>query len=205
MSEFGRIRHETMPWAGFISMLVSGGCLLLSSGRLTLRHVMFLFDVFPHAFGLSFYIEAVFEVVYECQPQMVADVIVHGHVVADQVDAQRAITFAERLLLIPCVTRGNLADCIEGEKAGKSHHNLGVVSIYIIGHDDFFCHGHRKHLHDEQGWGSSFPHGRTWQHLQSVILLLPGGTRVLTVMLQRSEMWCILKLADSLLCSTCRI
>ena len=47
---------------------------------------------------------------------MIADVIVHGHVVADQVDAQRAITFAEHLLLIPCVTHGDLADRIMGKR-----------------------------------------------------------------------------------------
>ena len=128
-SEFGRMRHEMTPWAGFRSMLVSGGHLLLSSGRLTSHHVMFLFDMFPHAFGLSFYVEAVFEVAYECQLQMIADVIVHGHVVTNQVDTQRAITFDEHLLLIPCVTCGDLADCIMGKKAGKSIHNLGVVSI----------------------------------------------------------------------------
>ena len=100
-----------------------GGHLLLSSGRLASRHVVFFFDMIPHAFGLNFYVEAVFEVAYKCQPQMIADVIVHGHVVADQVDAQRAITFAEHLLLIPCVTRGDIADCIIGEKARKSRHN----------------------------------------------------------------------------------
>ena len=77
---------------------------------------MFIFDVVPHAFGLSFYLEAVFEMAQECQPQMVADVIVHGHVVANQVYAQRAITCAEGLLLIPCVTRGDLADRIVGRK-----------------------------------------------------------------------------------------
>ena len=94
--------------------------------------------------------EAVFEAAYECQPQMIADVIVHGQVVADQVDAQRAITFTEHLLLIPCVTHGDLADRIMGKKAGKSHHNLGVVSVYIIGRDDFFRHGCLEYLHDEQ-------------------------------------------------------
>ena len=139
-----------MPWAGFRSTLVCRGCLLLSSGRLTSCHAVFVFDVIPHAFSLSFYVEAVFEVAYECQPQMIADVIVHGHVVADQVDAQRAITFAEHLLLIPCVTR-DLADCIVSEKAGKSRHNLGVVSIYVIRHNDFFHHRHLEHLHDKQG------------------------------------------------------
>ena len=72
------MRHEMTPWAGFRSMLVSGGHLLLPSGRVTSRHVMF-----PHAFGLSLYMEAVFEAAYKHQPQMVADVIVHGHVVAD--------------------------------------------------------------------------------------------------------------------------
>ena len=108
-----------------------------------------VFDVFPHAFGFSFHMEAVFEAAYECQPQMVADVIVHGHVVADQVDAQRAITFAECLLLIPCVTCGDLADRIVGKKAGKSRHYLGIVTVYVIGHDDLFCHGCREHLHDE--------------------------------------------------------
>ena len=151
MSEFDRMRHEMMPWAGFRSTLVNGGRLLLSSGRLASHHVMFLFDVFPHAFGLSFYIEAVFEVAYKHQPQMIVDVIVHGHVVADQVDAQRALTFTEHLLLIPRVTPGDLADCIMGEKASKSHHNLGVVSVYVIGHDDFFHHGCLKHFHDKQG------------------------------------------------------
>ena len=140
-----------MPWAGSRSMLVSRGGLLLSSGRLALHHVMFLFNVFPHAFGLSFYVEAVFEAAYECQLQMIADVIVHGHVVADQVDAQRAITFAECLLLVPHVTCGDLADRIVGKKAGKSRHNLGVVSVYVIRHDDFFRHGHLKHFHNKQG------------------------------------------------------
>ena len=110
---------------------------------------MFVFDVFPHAFGLSVYIEAVFEVAYDCQPQMVADVIVHGHVVADQVDTQRAITFAEGLLLIPCVTCGDLADHIMGEKASKSRHYLGIVTVYVIGCDDLFCHRCHEHLHDE--------------------------------------------------------
>ena len=89
--------------------------------------------------------EAVFEVAYECQLQMVADVIVHGHVVADQV-----IKFTEGLLLVPCVTRGDLSDHIVGKEASKSRHNL-VVSVYVIGCDDFFHHGHLKHLHDEQG------------------------------------------------------
>ena len=139
------------PWAGFRSTLVSRGRLLLSSGRLALCHVVFFFDVIPHAFSLSLYVEAVFEVAYEHQPQMVADVIVHGHVVADQVYAQRAITFAEGLLLISCVTCGNLADRIMGKKAGKSHHNLGVVPIYVIGHDDLFHYGCLKHLYNKQG------------------------------------------------------
>ena len=130
-------------------MLVGGGCLFLSCGRFTLRHVVFVFDVFPHAFGLSVYIEGVFEAAYERQPQMVADVIVHGHVVADQVDAQRAITFAEGLLLFPCVTCGDLADRIVGEKASKSCHYLGIVTIYVIGRDDLFCHGCHEHLHEE--------------------------------------------------------
>ena len=173
------------PWAGFRSTLVSRGCLLLSSGVLTSCHVVFVFHVFPHAFGLSFYMEAVFEVTYKHQPQMIVDVIVHGHVVADQVDVQRAITFAECLLLIPHVTSGDLADCIMGEKAGKSCHNLGVVSINIIGCDDLFHHGHLKHIYNKQGWSSAFLHGCAWQHLQSVISLLPGGTRVLTVMLKK--------------------
>ena len=93
--------------------------------------------------------EAVFEAAYECQPQMVVDVIVHGHVVADQVDAQRAITFTEGLLLIPSVTCGDLADHIVGEKAGKSRHYLGIVTIYVIGHDDLFCLECCEHLHDE--------------------------------------------------------
>ena len=148
-SEFGRMRHEMMPWAGSRSMLVSKGHLLLSSGRLTSRHVMSVFNVFPHAFGLSIYIEAVFQATSECQLQMVVDVVVHGHVIANH--AQRVIAFAEHLLLIPHVTSGDLADRIVGKKAGKSHHILGVVFVYIIGRDDFFCHGRRKHFHDKQG------------------------------------------------------
>ena len=140
-----------MPWAGFRSTLVSGGHLLLSSGRLALCHVVFFFNMLPHAFGLSFYVEAVFEVAYKHQPQMVADVIVHGHVDANQVYAQRAITFTEDLLLIPCVTHGNLADRIMGKKVSKSRHNLGVVPVYVIRHDDFFHYGCLKHLYDKQG------------------------------------------------------
>ena len=132
-------------------MLVNRGHLLLSSGRLTSRHVVFVFNMFPHAFGLSYYVEAVFEVAYEHQPQMVVDVIVHGYVVANQVGAQRAITFTEHLLLIPRITSGDLVDHIMGKKAGKSHHNLGVVSVNVIGRDDFFRHGCLKHFHDEQG------------------------------------------------------
>ena len=101
--------------------------------------------------GLSVYVEAVFEAAYERQPQMVADMIVHGHVVADQVDTQRAITFTEGLLLIPCVTCGDLADRIVGEKAGKSRHYLRIVTIYIIGCDDLFSHRCCEHLHNELG------------------------------------------------------
>ena len=44
---------------------------------------MLLFDMFPHAFSLSFYVEAVFDMAHQCQLQMIVDVIVHGHVVAD--------------------------------------------------------------------------------------------------------------------------
>ena len=44
---------------------------------------MFVFDVLPHAFSLSFYVEAVFDAAQEHQPQIIADVIVHGHVVAN--------------------------------------------------------------------------------------------------------------------------
>ena len=132
-------------------MLVSGGCLLLSSGRVASWHGMLFFDVIAHAFSLSFYVKAAFDTALERQPQMVADVIVHCHVVADQVYAQRAITFAEGLLLIPCVTRGDLADCIVGKKAAESCHNLGVVSVYVIGRDEFFHYGYLKHLHHEQG------------------------------------------------------
>ena len=140
-----------MLWAGFRSMLVSGGHLLLSSGRLASHHVVFFFDIIPHAFSLSLYVEAAFEVAYEHQPQMVADVIVHGHVVADQVYAQRAITFTEGLLPVSCVTHGNLADRIMVKKASKSRHNLGVVPIYVIRCDDFFCYRHLKHLYNKQG------------------------------------------------------
>ena len=64
-------------------MLVSGRCLLLSSGRVTSWHAMLFFDMIPHAFGLSFYVEAVSDMAHKCQLQMVANVIVHGHVVAD--------------------------------------------------------------------------------------------------------------------------
>ena len=88
-------------------------------------------------------------------------------------------------VLIPRVTCGDLADHIMGEKAGKSCHNLGVVSVYVIRCDDFFHHRHLEYLHDEQGWGSAFPHGHTWQCLQSIISLFPGGTRVLTVVFQK--------------------
>ena len=109
---------------------------------------MFVFDVFPHAFGLSVYVEAVFEVAYEHQPQMVADMIVHGHMVPNQVDAQRAITFAEGLLLIPCATHGDLTDHIMGEKASKSRHYLGIVTVYIIGRDDLFLSRCHEHLHN---------------------------------------------------------
>ena len=46
---------------------------------------MLFFHVVPHAFGLSFYVEAVSDMAHERQPQMVVDVIVYGHVIADQV------------------------------------------------------------------------------------------------------------------------
>ena len=72
-----------MPWASFESMQMSEGCLFLTSGKVALWHVMLIFDVFPHTFGLSFYMEAVFDVAEEHQPQVVADVVVHGHVVAN--------------------------------------------------------------------------------------------------------------------------
>ena len=55
--QFGRMRLEMTPWVGFRSMLVNRGHLLLSSGRLASCHVVFVFDVFPHAFSLSFYVE----------------------------------------------------------------------------------------------------------------------------------------------------
>ena len=81
--EFSRTSQETTLWASCRSTLMSGGHLFLSCGRVTSWHVMFFFNVFPHAFSLSFYMEAVLDVAQEHQPQVVADVIVHGHVVAN--------------------------------------------------------------------------------------------------------------------------
>ena len=150
-----------MLWTGLRSMLVSGGCLFLSHGRVISWHVMLVFDMFPHAFSLSFYMEAVFDAAHECQPQTVVDVIVHGHVVADYINTQRAITFADSFLFISCITHGDLADRIIGKKATESCHNLGVVSIYIIGRDEFFHLRCLKHLHHKQGRGTAFPHGCT--------------------------------------------
>ena len=149
--EFSRTSQEMTLWTGCRSMLVSGGCLFLSSGRVILWHVMLIFDMLPHAFGLSFYMEAVFDAAQEHQPQMVADVIVHGHVVADQVYAQRAITFTDSLLFISHVTCSDFGNRIMGEEATETRHNLGVISVYVIEHDEFFHLRHPKHLHHEQG------------------------------------------------------
>ena len=140
-----------MPWAGFRSLQISGGCLFLSHFRVTSWHVMLVLNMFPHAFGLCLYMEAVFDAAQECQPQMVADVIVHGHVVADQVYAQSSITFTDGLLFISCVTHGDLADRIVGKEAAESRHNLGVLSIYVIRSYEFFCLRHPEHLHYKQG------------------------------------------------------
>ena len=68
---------------------MSGGYLFLTSGRVASWHVMLIFDMFPHAFSLSFYMEAVFDAAQECQPQLVANVVVHGHVVTNYVNNQR--------------------------------------------------------------------------------------------------------------------
>ena len=95
--------------------------------------------------------EAVFDAAQECQLQMVVDVIVHGHVVADYINAQRAITFTDSFLFISCITHGDLGDRIVGEKATESCHDLGVISIYIIGHDEFFHLRHLEDLHHVQG------------------------------------------------------
>ena len=149
--EFSRTSQETTPWAGFRSTPMSGGCLFLSSGRVTSWHVMLIFDMLPHAFGLSFYMEAVFDVAQECQSQVVADVVVHGHVVANYVNAQRAITFADGLLFIPSVTHGDFGDRIVSEEAAETSHDLGVISIYIIRHDEFFHLRHLEDLHHIQG------------------------------------------------------
>ena len=81
--ESSGMSQEMTPWASFESTPMSGGCLFLTSGRVASWHVMLIFNMFPHAFGLSFYVEAVFDAAQEHQPQVVADVIVHGHVVAD--------------------------------------------------------------------------------------------------------------------------
>ena len=156
--EFILTSQETTPWAGFRSMLMSGGCLFLSSDRVASWHVMLVFDMLPHAFSLSFYMEAVFDATQECQLQVVADVIVHGHVVANYINAQRAITFADGFLFISCITRGDLGDRIMGEKAAESHHNLGVISIYVIRRDEFFHLRCPEDLHHVQGQGTAFPH-----------------------------------------------
>ena len=104
--------------------------------------------------------KAVFDAAKEHQLQVVADVVVHGHVVADYVNVQRAKTFADGLLLISRVTRGDFGNRIVGEKATETCHDLGVISVYIIGHDDFLHLRRLKHLHHIQGRGTAFPHGR---------------------------------------------
>ena len=75
--------------------------------------------------------------------------------------AQRALTFADGSLFISCITCGDLTDHIVGKEAAESHHNLGVVPVYVIRCDKFFRHRCLEHLHHEQGQGASFPHGRT--------------------------------------------
>ena len=71
----------------------------------------------PHAFGLCLHVEAMLDTAKEHQPQVVADVIVHGHVVADQVNAQWTITFTDCLLLASGVTYGDFADHVVSEDA----------------------------------------------------------------------------------------
>ena len=107
--------------------------------------------MFPHALGLSFYVEAVFDVAQEHQLQVVADVVVYSHVIADHVDAQGAITFADGLLFVSSVSRGEFGDHIMGEKAAETCHDLGVKSIYVIGRDEFFRLRHLEHFHHVQG------------------------------------------------------
>ena len=157
--ESSRTSQETMPWASFKSMPMSGGQLFLTSGRVTSWHVMLIFDMFPHAFGLSFYVEAVFDAAQERQPQVVADVVVHGHVVANYINTQRAITFADGLLLVPRVTRGDFGNRVVGKEAAETCHNLGVISVYVIRCDEFFCLRCLEHLYHVQGRGTAFPHG----------------------------------------------
>ena len=141
-------------------MLMSAGHLFLSSGRVALWHVMLIFHVLPHAFSLSFYVRAVFDAAQEHQPQVVADVIVHGHVVANYINTQRAVTFADGFLFISGITHGDLGDGIVGEKAAETRHDLGVISVYVIGCDEFF-HLRCPEDHHVQGRGTTFPHGHT--------------------------------------------
>ena len=55
---------------------------------------------------------------------MVADVIVHSHVVADHVNAQWAITFTDCLLFAPGVTCGDFGNCVMSKDATQPCHYL---------------------------------------------------------------------------------
>ena len=139
-----------MPWAGLRSTLTSGGCLFLSSGRFASCHVMLLYEVVQHAFGLSFYVEAMIDVAQEHQPQVVVDVVVHSHVITNHVNTQRAVTFPNGLLIISVVTHGGFGDHIMGKKSAETCHDLGVISIYVIRCDKLFRLRQLEDLHHIQ-------------------------------------------------------
>ena len=83
--------------------------------------------------------------------------VVHGHVVANYVNAQRAVTFTDSLLFIPGVTHGNFRDHIVGKKAPETCDDLGVITVYIIRRDELFHLRHLEDLHHVQGQGTAFP------------------------------------------------
>ena len=92
-----------------------------------------------------------------------------------------------------------------GEKATESRHNLGVVSVYVIGHDEFFHYRRLKHLHPDKGEALLFPMVAPDSIFTASYHFHPVELGSLLYCFSRSARGYILRPEDSLLRRICRM
>ena len=88
MMSVDAVMWEFMPLSGVQGIMPSGGeNLLLPCSGAAWCHLVPLLDVLPHTLSLGLDIKAKLYAAQQHQPQVIADVVVHQHMIPNQVHA----------------------------------------------------------------------------------------------------------------------